>query len=124
MGEIGYRILNVELFCYIEDMTHKKIVINDLCDHSCSATCYENPVDKASKDLSIPQVPFYFMRHGETEWNQNGLNNGVHWPLQDVLNLDAMTVPNATPMMHIPPNEDEKSWIIKSVQELKDCEDT
>lgn len=223
-------------------MKEKKYIIKrDHCDHSCSSGCYNKQSDTIPEEFALPQVPFYFMRHGETEWNQSGLvqgciniplndegieqayqaaqklkgisigaiissplqralktaeiiaeslgksvtvidefknacygsiegklkvehhtaysgwktgymiegaecypcfmhrvykglnkalqypgpvliiaHGGVHWPLQDTLNLDSCTVPNATPLAHVPPTQHNQTWVIDPVGELEE----
>lgn len=44
-------------------------------------------------------------------------HGGVHWPLQDILNIDTYTVPNATPLAHTPPTQQHDRWTIKAVGE-------
>jgi broad specificity phosphatase PhoE len=37
------------------------------------------------QDLAIAQVPFWYLRHGETDWNRQGLSQGnVDIPLNDL----------------------------------------
>ena len=206
------------------------------CSHTCSAGCYDAPFDLTALTTNFPLKPFYFMRHGETEWNQQSLiqgctdislnekgieqahlaaqklknipidniissplqralktaeiagqalgkpitiidtlkngcygsiegkskhehreaytgwrtgykiehaehyhcftkrvfagfqealqypgltliiaHGGVYWPIQDMLNLNASTIPNATPVLHLPPSQGQDTWIIKEL---------
>lgn len=210
-------------------------ITTDQCEHFCSSICFDKPDQTQHPEFTLPPVPFYFMRHGETEWNQKSLiqgcidislnekgieqahlaaemlkgiaigtiissplqralttaeiiaaalgksitvidefknacygviegkskgehhaaytgwktgymtqgaecypcfkqrvykgfekalqypgpvliiaHGGVHWPLQDALKLDPYTVPNATPLAHIPPTQQHDRWIIKA----------
>lgn len=49
---------------------------NKSCDHLCTPRCYEIPTATSLEEFHLAQVPFYFLRHGETEWNQTGLIQG------------------------------------------------
>lgn len=210
--------------------------INNGCNHSCSPGCYNSRPALTHEKLELAEVPFYFLRHGETEWNHTGLiqgcidislndkgeiqayqaaeilkdifigtiiasplqrarktaeiiaasmgrpitiieefknacygsiegkskkehyaaysgwktgyaiegaecypcfvrrvykgfnkalqhpgpvlivaHGGVHWPVQDAFHIESYTIPNATPMAHIPPIEEHQAWVIKPV---------
>jgi probable phosphoglycerate mutase len=46
------------------------------CSHSCTSACFITPSHANISDFVLPRVPFYFIRHGETVWNQEGRIQG------------------------------------------------
>ncbi len=47
-----------------------------LAYHSCTLKCYENTMSPVISEFKLPHAPFYFMRHGETDWNKTNLAQG------------------------------------------------
>lgn len=51
--------------------------------------------------VMIPHIPFYFLRHGETDWNlQRKMMGGVDIPLNATGRAQAEAARQAGPMVH------------------------
>ncbi len=52
--------------------------------HSCSIKCRDKAPDSDKPEITLPHKSFYFIRHGKTDWNRQGLLQGsTDIPLND-----------------------------------------
>src|SRR5258708_29195327 len=51
----------------------------------CSARWQQKDLAEHMDDLAIAHVPFWYLRHGETDWNRQGLSQGnIDIPLNEL----------------------------------------